>query len=385
MRHTARIFYILLALSLAVLLAGSCGRLIESSSGESPPATQYAPPVKNITTLVEKRVKTLDWSHKNNKIVFERYGLDGYVDIFVMNPDGSEEKSLTSGKPGCPQKSNGNSAWHPSADYIVFTAEKETNPKELARWAIPGSGVNCDLWLMTSDGEKFYQLTDYPLNTRAVIHPHFSHDGTKLFWAERLGRSEGSSWGEWALKIADFVIADKPYLKNIKTYQPGQNHYFYESHAFTRDDQKILFCANAEGQSDVGFDIYEMDLATQKLTNLTTTPNDWDEHAHYSPDGKKIAWMSSTGFNLVFKSVEGQEWAKYLKTELWLMNADGSNKQRLTYFNDPGHPEYMGGQRVIVSDITWSPDGKKIAALVAYGDTTGFDGLQSKIVLIELK
>ena len=384
MRHTVRIFFILLVLSLAVLLAGSCGRLRESGSGGSLLPTQPEPPVKNITTLVEKWAKTLDWSHKNNKIVFEKYGLDGYVDIFVMNPDGSEEKSLTSGQPGCPQKSNGNSAWHPSANYIVFTAEKETNPEELARWAIPGSGFNCDLWLMTSDGEKFYQLTDYPLNTRAVIHPHFSHDGTKLFWAERLGRSEGSSWGEWALKIADIVIAEKPYLKNIKTYQPGQNHYFYESHAFTGDDKKILFCANAEGQSDVGFDIYEMDLATQRLTNLTSTPNDWDEHAHYSPDGQKIAWMSSTGFTINYKSIEGEEWAKYLKTELWLMNADGSNKQRLTYFNDPGHPEYLGGRRTIVSDITWSPDGKKIAALIAYEDATGFGGLQSKIVLIEL-
>ena len=28
--------------------------------------------------------------------------------------------------------------------------------------AIPGEGFNCDLWVMTSGGEKFYQLTELP-------------------------------------------------------------------------------------------------------------------------------------------------------------------------------------------------------------------------------
>jgi len=341
--------------------------------------------VKNITTIVERQTKTVDWFHENNKIAFGKWGMDGYVDVFIMNPDGSDKKCLTCNKPVCPQKHNGNPAWHPAGDYIVFTAEKEDNPKEYAQWAIPGSGFNCDLWVMTSDGEKFYQLTDYPLHMRGIIHPHFSHDGNQLLWAERLGKAEGSSWGEWALKVADFVIgADGPRLKNIKTYQPGKQHYFYESHAFSSDDNKILFCGNPDGQSDVGFDIYEMDLGTQELTNLTSSPDDWDEHAQYSPDGKKIAWISSTGFDIDFKSIEGHEWMKYLTTELWIMDADGSNKQRLTYFNEPGYAEYMDGKRCIVSDISWSPDGKRIITLVAY-EGQGFAGLKAKIVIVELE
>ena len=133
-----------------------------------------------------------------------------------------------------------------------------------------------------------------------------------------MGRTEGSSWGEWALKVADFAVgAVVPYLENIKTYQPGRQHYFYESHAFSPDDKTILFCGNPDGQSDVGFDIYEMDLEAQELINLTMSPDDWDEHAQYSPDGGKIAWMSSTGFDIDFQSIEGHEWMKYLVTELW--------------------------------------------------------------------
>lgn len=346
--------------------------------------SSYGSPVKSITTVVAGRAKTVDWSHATNKIAFGKWGLDGYVDVLVMNPDGSDEECLTCDKSGCPQKHNGNPAWHPSGDYIVFTSEKENNPEEYSQWAIPGEGFNCDLWAMASNADEFYQLTDYPLHMRGIIHPHFSHDGSKLLWAERLGKTDGSSWGEWALKIADFVVgADGPYLANIEAYQPGEQHYFYESHAFSADDSKILFCANPESQSDVGFDIYEMDLSTQELAKLTWSPNDWDEHAQYSPDGKRIAWMSSAGFDIDFKSIEGHEWKKYLVTELWIMDADGLNKQRLTYFNEPGYPEYMDGSRCVVSDISWSPDGERIIALVAYEDER-FAGLKSKIVIIEL-
>ena len=339
--------------------------------------------VKSITTIKEYG-KSLDWSHTKNLIAFGKRGKDGYYDVCIMKPDGSDELCLTCDKEGCPQKHNGNPAWHPSGDYIVFTAEKKEMSDDplVKEYAVPGTGFNCDLWLMTSDGENFYQLADPPM-MRAVIHPQFSHDGKKLFWAERTKPGE-SFGGKWVLKIADFVIDSKgPRLDNIKVYEPGEWDCFYESHAFSTDDKKILFSGNLKsGQSSVGLDIYELNLETNQLKRLTETPNDWDEHAHYSPDGKKIAWMSSTGFDIEWGDISGHNWQKYLITELWIMDTDGSNMQRLTYFNEPGYPEYMGGARCVVSDSTWSPDGRKIAALVAYETRWG---LRSKIVMIEFE
>lgn len=44
----------------------------------------------------------------------------------------------------------------------------------------------------------------------------------------------------------------------------------------------------------------------------------------------------------------------------------------------------MGGKRGVVSDISWSPDGKQIVMLVAY-EGAGFAGLKSKIVVVELE
>ena len=94
--------------------------------------------------------------------------------------------------------------------------------------------------------------------------------------------------------------------------------------------------------------------------------------------------MSSTGFDIDFISIEGHEWKKYIETELWIMDADGSGKQRLTYFNEPGYPEYMDGNRCVISDISWGPEGNKIIALVAY-EGEGFTVLKSKIVTIDLE
>lgn len=339
-------------------------------------------PIKNISTLIDRLAKTIDWCPTNNIVVYGQFGADGYVDIYLLNPSTGGRSSLTDGKEGCPQKSNGNAAWHPSGKYIVFTAEKESNPVSLRREAVPGSGYNCDLWLASADGSNFYPLTNYPMYDRAVIHPHFSHDGVKLFWAERLGNSHGSDWGEWALKIAEFSVdQDSPRLSNVQSYQPGQNHYFYESHCFNADDDKVLFTANSGGQSDSGLDIYEMDLKTGRTVNLTNTPTDWDEHAQYSPDGEHIAWMSATGLGVSISGIADHAWENQLATELWLMDRDGTGKQGLTYFNDFGYAESLGSKRAIVSDITWSPDGEQIAVLVGLPDSPE----KSCIFLVELR
>jgi Tol biopolymer transport system component len=344
--------------------------------------------VKSIATIKEYG-KSLDWSSKNNRILSAAKQTDGYYDVFVMNPDGGNQSFLTHNKIACPQKHNGNPVWHPSGEYIVFTAENEDTPEEDDIWAIPGRGINCNLWAMTADGEKFFQLTDYPHSAPeiGVIHPQFSRDGQKLFWAER--RYYGNSFGGgWILKLADFIINDKgPGLKNIINIIPGQWNCFYESHDFSYDDKWSLFSGNLLfEQLPVGLDIYEHNINGKELRRLTESDDDWDEHAHYSPDNTKIAWMSSSGFLIEWGDITGINWSKYLVTELWLMNYDGSQKQRITFFNEPGYPEYMGGRRIIVSDSSWGPDGNKIIVCIAYSSLEDRETIAgSKIVMIEFE
>lgn len=79
-----------------------------------------------------------------------------------------------------------------------------------------------------------------------------------------------------------------------------------------------------------GNQIFSVDLASGQTTQLTQDGDNIDPA--WSPDGKQIAYASDQGKQF----------------ELWLMNADGSNKQQLTQndFND--------------WSPSWSPDGTKL-------------------------
>jgi Tol biopolymer transport system component len=350
------------------------GRASPSSSVEITPIVNFG--------------KSLDWCPANDMMALGRMGRDFYYDVYIMNPDGTGLTCLTDAV-DCPQKHNGNPAWHPSGEYIIFTAENgDVQGAAYDKVAIPGRGVNCNLWVVNREGFAVWQLTDYETsysNPKGVLHPQVTHDGTHVFWAERLSNSEGTPWGEWALVVADFIIDERgPHLEHEKVYQPGKSHRFYESHAFSLDDEKILFCGNVEkDQLESGIDICEMDLSTGSLTKLTDSFSDWDEHAHYSPDGSKIAWMSSTGLDVTigFEDLKTHQWPQKLKTELWIMDADGSHKEQVTHFNQPKHEHHIEGE-VIVSDSTWNPDGSSIAATIAIKKGLPEEGFRSQIILI---
>ena len=153
--------------------------------------------VKQIKTIVEDGGR-VDWSHSNNLIAFDKLGNDGYYDVWVMNPDGSNQVCLTCDNALVPQHHNGNPAWHPTGKWIVFQSVNpdlipRTLPDRTAKMLThPGSGWLNDLWVMDPNGKHFYQLTDIGWQG-GVLHPHFSHDGIKLLWSERLGPGDESA------------------------------------------------------------------------------------------------------------------------------------------------------------------------------------------------
>ncbi|MFH0797529.1 MAG: hypothetical protein V2A65_10855 [Candidatus Omnitrophota bacterium] len=326
-----------------------------------------------ITVIVDKRGGRVDWSHTNNIITHCRYGYDGYYDLWTMNPDGSGAKCLTGNKPGIPQLHNGQPTWHSSGKYIVFQSQDPALPhtKEIDyAYTEAGHGLHNNLWITNPEGDKFYQLTKIKIGG-AILHPCFSRDGKRLLWSEKVGKNSL----DWAIKIADFIETPTPHLGNIKSYQPAGKTW-YEAHEFSVDGSKILCTIGSGTEAYYNYDIWEMDMATQKLIQLTNTQDEWDEHAHYSPDGKKISWISSKGY-----PYNPSKWGLTLKTDLWIMDADGSNKERITYFNEPGYQEYTGKQ-MVMSDNSWGPDGKKIVAIIM---APKMGRKSAQIVIIDLK
>ncbi len=94
-------------------------------------------------------------------------------------------------------------------------------------------------------------------------------------------------------------------------------------------DAKIVFC--------IEDDIYVMNDDGTGRRQLTKNTVSRDKHPRWSPDGKRIAFTRI------------MDKRKQSTFELFIMNADGTNVQRLTDNN------------VADSYTSWSPDGKRIA------------------------
>jgi Tol biopolymer transport system component len=93
------------------------------------------------------------------------------------------------------------------------------------------------------------------------------------------------------------------------------------------DSRFVVFSGYTSEEDD--YEIYRLDLAENKLTQLTNSPESRNYDIRLSPDGRQIAYLTavSTGF------------------EISVMNADGSNQRQITNSGDiQGRPK-------------WSPDG----------------------------
>ena len=309
------------------------------------PRGYFTSPVKRVKLLTEDGGR-VDWSPLG-RIAFDRKGPRGYYDIWVMDADGGSQHCLTCNKPEAPPKHKGNPAWHPSGRYIAFEAQKEDTSPLLKFFAAPGRGVENDLWVMDASGDQYWKIVDVHKGFPAsgTLHPHFSADGAKLFWAQL--QKPGGKLGIWYLRIADFDIGSgAPRISIIRQLQPGPVHKFFESHGFTPDGRRILFTA----QTESGYaDEFLMDLATGDVHNLTKTPDHWAEHGQISPDGLRVVWATNRG-----------ETKRYLN--LWLMNIDGSDQREIVNFHKPGTPIETSG--IGPADSSWSPDSRRLAVYV---------------------
>ena len=112
--------------------------------------------------------------------------------------------------------------------------------------------------------------------------------------------------------------------------------------SWSPDGKRIAFMSNRDGHVHAihgwpTYEIYVMDADGDNLQNLTNNPND-DTSPSWSPDGKRIAFASWDGKFIEF----------VVDFEIYVMDADGDNLQNLT--NNPNDDRYP----------SWSPDGKRI-------------------------
>ncbi len=162
-----------------------------------------------------------------------------------------------------------------------------------------------------------------PLNTGIAKNNNNDHalsfDGKMIGLSNYMGSARTST-----IFILPVGGSDNP--TKISSEDSGHSYF----HSWSPDGKKLLFT----GYRNKQFNIWQIDIATKKETQLTTQPT-LDDGSEYSPDGKWIYFNSvRTG-----------------TMKLWRMRPDGSQQEQVTFdeYND-WFPHF-------------SPDGKLIVYL----------------------
>ena len=217
--------------------------------------------------------------------------------VYLMNPDGTEQKQLSVG-------------WLDMALYAPFWSPGE----KVAYLLFLGSAIR----VMNTDGTEHLQIA---VDTGGQM----VNTDSRFCWSYD-GRIAFALMNE-AFTSADIytINADGTNLTQM-TVSPEWGFSSYPS--WSSDGTEIVFVFNdANGDSN----IYVLD-AWGLVTQLTFTGDEYQPVL--SPDGTKIAFASDRDFDY----------------EIYVMNTDGTNQVNLT--NNPETDDITP---------TWSPDGNKIA------------------------
>ncbi|HUP57052.1 MAG TPA: hypothetical protein VM598_06345 [Bdellovibrionota bacterium] len=265
---------------------------------------------------------------------------------------------------------------HPSGKFVFVGVEQDIHEWDYimpADWEIGliQSGIWIDMWVTTPNGDRWWRLTDFWASKEATGYTGiaFTSDGKVAAWSEAQPAANmfANTYGEWKLFRAEFVVDSmgNPGFINKRDISPPDARWL-ETGNFHPDNRRVLLSTdigmgnprNAEGQDQWSLDIY-----TGQLVQLMNTPQIWDEHGVYSPDGKKIVFMSSHPYSL--SNPNGWHVVS-LKTEFLIMNSDGTGLQPITHFNEPGYPEFRpeGG---VAAVAYWRDDGSLFATVLEAG------------------
>lgn len=150
----------------------------------------------------------------------------------------------------------------------------------------------------------------------------------------------------------------KDLLKDEPFYSPTAPFGGAEDFAWSPDSQSILYvCKKKFGKkyaTSTNTDIYQYDLTTGTTKNLTEGMNGYDNHPTFSPDGKKLTWLSM--------KTDGYEADK---NDIILLDQTSGTKLNLTTHWDG-----------TVNAFAWSKDNKKIYFTAATRGTVQLFAIQ---------
>ena len=225
---------------------------------------------------------------------------------------------------------------------LIFQSNRDGRGcDQIYRMNIDGSGVK-----MVSNGEG------------RTTCSYFLKGGKKVIYASTFGGAKECppnpdfSMGYVWPVYSDFDIYEStPDGKNIKklTNTPG-----YDAEAtVSPNGKKIVFTSERDGD----LDLYSMDINGKNVKRLTDGVG-YDGGAFFSPDSKMIVYRRSTPKTPAeitrYKDLLARHLVVPTVFELWVMNADGSNKRQITTLGGGSFAPFF------------TPDGKRLVFCTNY-------------------
>jgi hypothetical protein len=291
--------------------------------------------------------------------------------LYMSHADKNDLQCLTCvARPGAPRVDRNKTmvTWQPSGQWLIVGVEEDKHgnswmPKSWQRGWLQ-SGLWLNMWVTTPTGDRWYQLTDFKKAngpSDGFVGTAFTSDGKRAVWAEIVdGNIFANTFGIWRLYLADFnVSADgTPSFINKRDITP-RGAKWVEPGNFAPDNRHLLISADIGLSNAQEQDQFTLDIVTGEVRNLTNSREVWDEHGLYSPNGQKITFMSSYPYRDKRDSYK----VSSLKTELMMMDADGSHLRQLTHFNVPGYPESQR-EKTVAAEGKFIGDGSEMLAMV---------------------
>ena len=238
-----------------------------------------------------------------NKIVATKFQSRGNYDIFLMNPDGSNLQQITD---------------HPNAELKPAIS----NDGQKIAFSSDRNGDH-DLYVMDSDGSNVQRLTQ--LSNLYVIHATWSPDDSKIAFNAVGPTGYQNIYSINVDGTNRKLLTDNEANDALPSWSPSSSKILFTSND-RYDASKTDYAENADL-----FTVNENGGGIQFVTENDAV----NRSARWSPDGSQFVFVSNDNSDN--------------EIEIYVMNASGGNRQRLTknsYYSDD-HP-------------SWSPDGSKV-------------------------